>query len=131
MTGKESYAAYVGKRRSEYPAVSLANQVVLPENKVLGLYLGNRRYYFSVDAVAVNAVFTSVAEQAASGDAIADRLLALGYSHIVVHTGLFRQWLGSADQATAARVNAFTGTRLTELLFDGGFGLYEIRPAAP
>ena len=131
VTGKESYAAYVGKRRSEYPAVSLANQVVLPENKVLGLYLGNRRYYFSVDVVAVNAVFTSVAEQAASGDAIADRLLALGYSHIVVHTGLFRQWLGSTDEATAERVNAFTSTRIAELVFDGGFGLYEIRPITP
>jgi 4-amino-4-deoxy-L-arabinose transferase-like glycosyltransferase len=131
VTGKQSYAAYIGQRRSEYPAVSLANQVVPPGSKVLGLYLGNRRYYFSVDAVAVNEVFTSVADQSASGGAIADRLLDLGYSHIVVHTGLFRQWLGSTDEATATRVNEFTATRLTELLFDGGFGLYEIQRAAP
>ncbi len=133
VTGKQDYAAYVSQRRGEYAAIALANQVVAPDRKVLGLYLGNRRYYFSADAIAVNKVFTSIAEQSPSGDAIADRLLQLGYSHLVVHTGLFRQWLTSADKTTAERVNAFTATRLEELLFEGGFGLYEILPpeAAP
>jgi hypothetical protein len=128
VTGKQDYAAYVSRHRGEYPAIALANEVVPPGNKVLGLYLGNRRYYFSADAIAVNKVFTSIAEQSSSGDAIADRLLELGYSHIVVHTGLFRQWLASTDEATAERVNAFTGTRLEELLFESGFGLYGIKP---
>jgi hypothetical protein len=133
VTGKIDYATYVSQHRSEYPAIALANEVVPAGRKVLGLYLGNRRYYFTADAIAVNKVFTSIAEQSSSGDAIADRLLELGYSHIVVHTGLFRQWLTSTDKATAERVDAFTNTRLEELLFEGGFGLYEITPreAAP
>ena len=76
-------------------------------------------------------VFTRIAEQSASGDAIADRLLGLGYSHLVIHAGLFRQWLESADPDIATRVDAFTGTRIRELLFEGGFGLYEITPPAP
>lgn len=128
VTGKQDYATYVGERRGEYAAIALANEVVAPDRKVLGLYLGNRRYYFSADAIAVNKVFTSIAEQSSSGDAIAERLLELGYSHIVVHTGLFRQWQASTDKATAERVNAFTATRLRELLLEGGFGLYEILP---
>jgi len=133
LTGKMDYATYVSQRRGEYPAIALANEVVPPDRKVLGLYLGNRRYYFTADAIVVNKVFTSIAEQSPSGDAIADRLLELGYSHIVVHTGLFRQWLTSTDNATAERVQAFTDTRLRELLFESGFGLYEITPreAAP
>jgi 4-amino-4-deoxy-L-arabinose transferase-like glycosyltransferase len=133
VTGKQDYAAYVRQHRGEYPAIALANEVVPPGKKVLGLYLGNRRYYFSVDAIAVNKVFISIADRASSGDAIADRLLELGYSHLIVHTGLFRQWLASTDNVTAERVNAFTATRLEELLFEDGFGLYEIRPleAAP
>ena len=129
VTGKQDYATYVRQHRPEYAAISLANHVVPPGKKVLGLYLGNRRYYFSADAIVVNEVFTSVARQSASGDAIADRLLDLGYSHLVVHTGLFRQWLESADAGTAARVNAFTGTRLKELLFEDGYGVYEIVPS--
>jgi len=129
VTGKQDYAAYVRYHRPEYAAISLANHVVPPGRKALGLYLGNRRYYFSVDAILVNQVFTSVAERSKSGDAIADRLLDLGYSHLVVHTGLFRQWLALTDAGTAARVNAFAGTRLNELLLEGGYGLYEIVPS--
>ncbi len=133
VTGRMDYGTYVSQHRSEYRVIALANHVVPADRKVLGLYLGNRRYYFEADAIAVNKVFTSIAEVSPSGDAIADRLLELGYSHIVVHTGLFRQWLTSTDKATAERVDAFTGTRLEELLFEGGFGLYAItpRPAAP
>jgi 4-amino-4-deoxy-L-arabinose transferase-like glycosyltransferase len=129
VTGKQDYATYVRQHRPEYAAIAAANQIVPPGRKILGLYLGNRRYYFSADAILVNEVFTSVAERSASGDAIADRLLDLGYSHLVVHTGLFRQWLSSADAGTAARVTAFTGSRLEELLFEGGYGLYEIVPS--
>lgn len=131
LTGKQDYAGYVGYHRPEYAAIALANRVVAPDSKVLGLYLGKRRYYFTADAIVVNEVFTSIAEQAQSGDGIADRLLGLGYSHIVVHAGLFRQWQSSTDELTAARVNAFVGTRLEERLFEDGFGLYEIVPAAP
>jgi hypothetical protein len=130
VTGKQDYATYVRQHRPEYAAISLANHVVPAGRKVLGLYLGNRRYYFSADAILVNEVFTSIAERSKSGDAIADRLLDLGYSHLVVHTGLFRQWQALTDARTAARVNTFTGTRLKELLFEGGYGLYEIVPSS-
>ena len=129
VTGRQDYATYVLQHRPEYAAVALANRVVAPGNKVLGLYLGNRRYYFSADAIVVNEVFTRIAEHSLSGDAIAERLLELGYSHLVVHTGLFRQWLQSTDAGTAERVNAFTSIRLRELLFESGYGLYEIVPA--
>jgi 4-amino-4-deoxy-L-arabinose transferase-like glycosyltransferase len=131
VTGKLDYGTYVRQHRPEYAAIALANQLVAPDKKALGLYLGNRRYYFSVDAIVVNEVFTSVAERSESGDGIADRLIELGYSHLVVHTGLFQQWLASTDERTAAQVNAFANTRLKELLFEAGFGLYEIVPPAP
>lgn len=126
VTGKVDYATYVRSHRPEYAAIALANQRVAPGKTVLGLYLGNRRYYFSVDAILVNQVFTSVAERSESADGIADRLLALGYSHIVVHEGLFRQWLALTDEQTSLRVNTFANERLEELFFEDGFGLYEI-----
>ena len=69
--------------------------------------------------------------QSVSGGGIADRLAELGYSHIVVHSGLFRQWLASTDEQTASRVNAFVSEYLQQRLVEGGFGLYEIVPPAP
>lgn len=131
VTGRVDYATYVRMHRPEYAVIELANQRVAPGRRVLGLYLGGRRYYFSANAILVNEVFTSIAERSASGNAIADRLLELDYTHIVVHAGLFRQWLDSTDEGTASRVNAFANQRLQELLVEDGFGLYEIVPPAP
>jgi 4-amino-4-deoxy-L-arabinose transferase-like glycosyltransferase len=131
VTGRVDYASYVRTHRPEYGVIELANRLVAPGSRALGLFLGNRRYYFAVDAVVVNEVFTSIAERSASASVIADRLLELGYSHIVVHAGLFRQWLTSTDEGTASRASAFADEYLRELLVEDGFGLYEITPQAP
>lgn len=126
VTGKQSYEDYVQTYRPEFAAIDRANRVVPAGSKVLGLYLGNRRYYFSVDAIVLNAVFTSIAEKSGSGQDIADQLTQFGYSHLVIHNDLFRQWLETADTATQARVANFANYRLRQLVLEGGYGLYEI-----
>jgi 4-amino-4-deoxy-L-arabinose transferase-like glycosyltransferase len=126
LTGKQNRDAYIQQHRPEFAVIDRANQVVPAGQKVLGLYLGNRRYYFSVDAILVNAVFTSIAENSDSGQDIADQLTELGYSHLVVHNDLLQQWLETTDAATQARVNRFARVGLQRLVLEGGYGLYEI-----
>jgi 4-amino-4-deoxy-L-arabinose transferase-like glycosyltransferase len=126
IAGKQSYQDYVQTHRPEFAAVDHANRVVPAGSKVLGLYLGNRRYYFSVDAVVVNAVFTSIAEKSGSGKDIAEQLTRFDYSHLVIHNDLFQQWLQTADPATQSRVANFANYRLRQLVSEGGYGLYEI-----
>jgi len=126
ITGKQSYGDYVRQHRPEFAAIEHANQVVPDGRKVLGLYLGNRRYYFSVDAIVVNAVFTSIAQNSGSGQDIADQLTRLGYSHLIVHNDLLQKWLDTADAATQARVANFARYRLRRLVLEKGYGLYEI-----
>jgi 4-amino-4-deoxy-L-arabinose transferase-like glycosyltransferase len=126
ITGKQSYEDYVRQHRPEFAAIDHTNQVVPAGRKVLGLYLGNRRYHFSVDAIVVNAVFTSIAENSGSGQDIADQLTRLGYSHVIVHNDLLQQWLDTADAATQARVTNFARYRLRRLVLEQGYGLYEI-----
>lgn len=126
VAGKQSYRDYVQTYRPEFAAIDHANRVVPAGSKVLGLYLGNRRYYFSVDAIVVNAVFTSIAENSGSGKDIAEQLTRFGYSHLVIHNDLFQQWLQTADPATQSRVANFANYRLRQLVIEGGYGLYEI-----
>ena len=126
VTGKQSYGEYVQLHRPEYAVIELANRIVPDGRKVLGLYLGNRRYYFSADAIVANEVFTNIAGEARSGRAMAERLVQLGYSHLVVRTDLFLQWLDGTDPDMRKRVEDFTGYRVKELLIEGGYGLYEI-----
>ena len=131
VTGRETYEEYVQARRPEYAAIARANEVVAGDRKVLGLFLGHRRYYFSASAIVVNEVFTSIAGEARSGGAIAERLLQLGYSHLVVRTDLFQQWLEGTDPQIRARVVNFTAHRLRELVIEKGYGLYEIVDPEP
>ncbi len=126
IAGKQSYEDYVQQHRPEFAAIDRANRVVPAGSKVLGLYLGNRRYYFSVDAILVNAVFTSIAGNSGSGQDIADQLTNLGYSHLVVHNDLLQQWLETVDAETQARVSNFARYRLRQLVLEEGYGLYEI-----
>ena len=126
VAGKQSYQDYVQTYRPEFAAIDRANRVVPAGSKVLGLYMGNRRYYFSVDVILVNAVFTSIAANSGSGQGIADQLTNLGYSHLVVHNDLLQQWLETADAATQARVSNFARYRLRQLVLEKGYGLYEI-----
>ena len=126
VMGKQSYGEYVQARRPEYDVIMMANEVVPEGRTVLGLFLGGRRYYFSADAIVLNEVFTNIAGAADSGKAIAERLLQLGYSHLVVRTDLFRQWLDEVDPELRERVVNFAGYRLRELEVVEGYGLYEI-----
>jgi len=126
VAGRIDYAGYAQKHRPEYAAIELANAVVPPDRYVLGLYLGHRRYYFSANAIVVNEVFTNIATDAASGDAIAERLLDLGYTHLVVRDDLFRQWLAMTDAAVQARVHDFALDCLRQLELREGYGLYQI-----
>jgi 4-amino-4-deoxy-L-arabinose transferase-like glycosyltransferase len=127
VTGKLSYGQYVRIHRPEFAAIEMANHVVPDDRKVLGLYLGSRLYYFSVDAVVINQVFTSIAKQAESERAIAERLTELDYSHLVIRRDLFQQWLERIDPDTRARVDRFISNRLEELVIEKGYGLYEIK----
>jgi 4-amino-4-deoxy-L-arabinose transferase-like glycosyltransferase len=126
ISGKLSYEEYVQMHRPEFAAIDRANSVVPEGNKVLGLYLGNRRYYFEVDAILVNDVFTSIVGKSGSGKDIAERLTQLGYSQLVIHNGLLQQWLDSAEPEYRARVTNFRRYRLRQLVLEGGYGLYEI-----
>lgn len=126
VTGTVSREEYIQIHRPEYAAIALANEVVPADGKVLGLYLGNRRYYFSADAILLNSVFISIAENADSGEGIAETLTRLGYTHLLIRNDLFDQWVSNADEAIQARVADFAGNRLKLLVIEEGYGLYEV-----
>ncbi len=126
ISGQVSREAYVTERRPEYAVISAANATVPADGKVLGLFIGKRRYFFDVDAIVLNEVFTSIAENAASAADIAGRLRALGYTHIVANNHLFGEWMTRTDEATRRRVGDFAAQHVNELRAVGTYGFYEI-----
>lgn len=126
LSGKLSRDEYIQKHRPEYAAIQMANAVVPSGARVLGLYLGNRRYYFSVDATVNNAVFENLARNSHSADEIASGLAARGFTHVVIRAEFFNHWLAGTDSTTQQRVRGFIGSRLRQLVEEEGYGLYEI-----
>lgn len=126
LTGELSRDEYIQKHRPEYAAIQMANAVVPTGARVLGLFLGNRRYYFSVDATVNKAVFENLAKNSHTADEIASGLEARGFTHLVIRADFFNQWLAGTDPATQQRVQAFIASRLRQLIDKEGYGLYEI-----
>lgn len=117
---------YIQKFRPEYAAISMANEVVPAGGRVLGLYLGGRRYYFSVDATLDNELFIKMALEAASGGDIAARLARQNFTHLVVQSDFFFRWFESLNEGSRANVADFVQNHLRQLELQEGFGLYEI-----
>ncbi len=126
VSGQVSRDAYIKEHRPEYVAISAANATVPDDGKVLGLFIGKRRYYLDVDAIVLNEVFTSIAENADTAADIAGRLSALGYTHIVTNNHLFGEWMNRTDEATRRRVGNFAVQHVNELLAFENYGFYEI-----
>ncbi len=126
ISGQLGRDAYITEHRPEYSAISAANATVPDDGKVLGLFIGKRLYYFDVDAIVLNEVFTSIAEGAASAADIAGSLRALGYTHIVTNNHLFGEWMSRTDDATRLRVGNFAAQHVNELHAVGAYGFYEI-----
>lgn len=126
LGGDLSRGEYIQKYRPEYAAISMANQVVPAGGRVLGLYLGGRRYYFSVDATLDNELFIDTALAASSGGDIAARLARERFTHLVVQSDFFGRWFESLHEENRANVAGFVQNHLRQLELQEGYGLYEI-----
>ena len=124
--GELTRADYIQKYRPEYAAIARANEVVPADKRVLGLHLGDRRYYFSVDVTLDNQLFREIVAAAASGAEIAAQLASVRYSHLVIQSSFFNHWFESLDDENRAKVAGFVQNHLRQLELREGYGLYEI-----
>lgn len=126
LGGDLTRGEYIQKYRPEYAAISMANEVVPAGGRVLGLYLGGRRYYFSVDATLDNDLFIDTVLAAGSGGDIAARLARERFTHLVAQSDFFSRWFDALDDENRAKVAGFVQNHLRQLELQEGFGLYEI-----
>ncbi|NNC78275.1 MAG: phospholipid carrier-dependent glycosyltransferase [Woeseiaceae bacterium] len=126
ISGEISRDDYIQRHRPEYAAIQAANSLVPAGSRVLGLYLGSRRYYFSVDTTLSNRMFENLATNAHTADEIANGLSVRGFTYLVIRTDFFNRWLAESDMNTQARVQAFAGRNLQEVVNEEGYGLYKI-----
>jgi hypothetical protein len=129
VTGERDRAQYIGKYRPEYVVYSYANQNLDKNDIILGLYLGNRRYYSNIPLNMTQSIFWKALRAADVPGDITKRLSEKGITHLMMHHGLFKFWVEKGLNPSEIQIlNAFLTTSLVELKRNGNYSLYKIVP---
>jgi 4-amino-4-deoxy-L-arabinose transferase-like glycosyltransferase len=124
--GKIDRDAYITQFRPEYPAIRFANQNLPHTAKILGIFLGNRGYYFDRDVLFDMKLPIPAIDTAGSGQTVEALLRRRGITHLLIRYDLFDNWLGTLTETDRETLARFFQTR-TRLLFSfGGHGLFAL-----
>jgi len=93
LTGKVTRDEYIQKFRPEYLSMLYANRNLNKNDRILGIYIGNRGYYSDIDIMFSLDLLQKMAAKAKSSKDIAEGLSELGISHLLVNYELFNFWV--------------------------------------
>ena len=127
LSGKVERDEYIARYRPEFPVMQYANQHLTKSDKIMGLFLGNRRYYCDQQIIFGETLFTRTVILASSEENLQRVLKEKGFTHILVHFDLFRQWsIGLSEKEKRVTANFFTKC-LTYLNRNGTYVLFAIK----
>jgi 4-amino-4-deoxy-L-arabinose transferase-like glycosyltransferase len=128
LSGQVSREAYILKRRPEFAVYQFANQHLRDEARILGLFLGNRRYYLHRRMYCNITYFQNIVATAESPGHIASTMREDGITHLILSFRLFTTWLDESSPAEKhGIIQAFFSRYTTRLKAARGFGLFAIR----
>ena len=98
ITGNVGRDEYIAKHRPEYPILKYVNQNLTESDQILGLYIGNRRYYCDRTLIFGENFLTRTVILASSAEDVRVSLRKQGYTHIIAHLNLLKKWSRSLDE---------------------------------
>jgi len=127
ISGRIDRDSYITKYRPEYAALLYSNQNLPDSAKLLGLFLGNRRYYSDRELVFGNNQFRSIVKNAASHAEILSALKGRGYTHILIRFDLFNRWAALQFNAREKKfLDTFFKKHVRLLIAHRGYGLFQL-----
>ncbi len=128
LSGRLDREAYIEKYRPEYPVFLFANQHLAKDDKILGLFLGKRRYYSDREIIFGTGLFRKTVKDAQSPDKIASDLKKSGFTHLVIRFDIFKTWSQAVfDVDQRERLQHFLNSNIRLLFARGGYGLYQLK----
>ena len=104
LSGDISRDDYIQTFRPEYAAMRYINRHLPPDARVLGVFLGNRRYYCDRDLIFDGTLEAGI-QSAASAEALAIMVRDKGFTHLVIRYDLFDNFIRT--RLSADRLNLF------------------------
>lgn len=93
LTDKVSRDEYIQKFRPEYASMQYANRHLTRQDRILGVYIGNRGYYSDIDIIFSLKLLQELAAKAENPLDIAGCLKKRGITHLLVNYELFNFWV--------------------------------------
>jgi 4-amino-4-deoxy-L-arabinose transferase-like glycosyltransferase len=129
ITGEMNRDAYIAKYRPEYTTIQYVNRNLSEKARILGLFLGNRRYYSDRDMIFGNNLFHRSVKAASSADLIVADMQRNGITHLLIRYDLFKRWAGvQFDDAEKKILKDFFENHLVQLFSQSGYGLFQVKP---
>jgi 4-amino-4-deoxy-L-arabinose transferase-like glycosyltransferase len=127
LAGTLSRDQYIQKYRVEYAAMRYINRHLPPDARVLGVFLGNRRYYCDRDLIFDGTLEAGI-KSAASAEALAIRLREKGFTHVIIRYGLFDTFILSRLPADRRNLwQTFINNYTKSLFSEDGHILFELK----
>ena len=127
LSGALDRDSYILKHRPEYALFRYANIHLNKNSKILGLFMGNRRYYSDIPINLNEDLFLRAAQEADDPAVILSLLSAQGLTHLMVQRDIFDFWIkNNLDPSKVEIVKRFFNSALIEMIASGGYSLYKI-----
>lgn len=128
ITGSISRSDYITKFRPEYSIYQYANQHLSDRAKILGLFLGNRRYYSDREIIFGVDEFKKLVNRAESEEILASDLRKNGYTHLIIRYDLFNQWANKQfDDRKKQILKIFFDSQVGHIFSQDGYILLELK----
>ena len=95
ITGSVTKEVYLEQRLPEYPTVQFANIVHKDGNKILGLFLGKKGYYFKSEVVFMINDFKELVNGEPLNKSLLSSLTDRKYTHLVIGINPFKEWVNN------------------------------------
>jgi hypothetical protein len=129
IEGKIDRDAYLSLHLAEFPVVRYANRNLAEEDRLLCVFLGNRRYYFEKNVTFMEwTQFARMFQDGQGATEVVRLLKSQGISHLLIGMEQLRYWktktMTAADQA---KLDRFMREHLAPIKASGGYALFRLR----
>jgi 4-amino-4-deoxy-L-arabinose transferase-like glycosyltransferase len=127
LSGQVSRGDYISRFRPAYKLHAYAGLHLPEDATILGMFMGNRRYYSQRDILFADYLLTELVHTSASAGEMAAILRAKGITHLMLRGDLFERWRAqNFNRQETVLLRAFFQDHLTQLFTYRGYFLFKI-----
>lgn len=128
ISGRVSRDTYIAKYRPEYPIYQYVNRNLPANEKIMGFFLGNRRYYSDRELTFDIGEFKEIVDSADSEKTIIKKLKEKEFRYFLIRFDLFNRWTNQQfDNRKKEMLKLFFVDHLKHVISSDGYGLFELK----